>query len=121
MTTSFAELGLNEQILAGVNALGFTKPTPVQAQSIPLVLQGRDLVASAQTGTGKTAAFALPTLQRIMGMTPMAPAAPVAEAEPQDAADTQAAASADAAPKRRRRRRRRKPTANSTSVTAAQP
>ena len=65
MTTSFAELGLNEQILAGVDALGFSTPTPVQAGAIPEVLAGRDVVASAQTGTGKTAAFALPTLQRI--------------------------------------------------------
>lgn len=65
MTTSFAELGLNEQILAGVDALGFSMPTPVQADAIPEVLAGRDVVASAQTGTGKTAAFALPTLQRI--------------------------------------------------------
>ena len=67
MTTTFAELGLNEQILAGVDALGFTTPTPVQAGAIPHVLEGRDIVASAQTGTGKTAAFALPTLQRIAG------------------------------------------------------
>ncbi len=67
MITSFAELGLNEQILAGVDALGFTTPTPVQAQAIPEVLKGRDIVASAQTGTGKTAAFALPTLQLIDG------------------------------------------------------
>ncbi|MEQ2638093.1 DEAD/DEAH box helicase [Paratractidigestivibacter faecalis] len=67
MTTSFAELGLNEQILAGVDALGFSVPTPVQAGAIPEVLAGRDVVASAQTGTGKTAAFALPTLQRIAG------------------------------------------------------
>ncbi len=65
MDTTFAELGLNEQILAGVDALGFSTPTPVQAQAIPQVLEGRDVVASAQTGTGKTAAFALPTLQRI--------------------------------------------------------
>lgn len=65
MITSFAELGLNEQILAGVDALGFSMPTPVQAGAIPEVLAGRDVVASAQTGTGKTAAFALPTLQRI--------------------------------------------------------
>ena len=67
MTTSFAELGLNEQILAGVDALGFSTPTPVQAGAIPEVLAGRDVVASAQTGTGKTAAFALPTLQCIAG------------------------------------------------------
>ena len=68
MNTKFAELGLNEQILAGVDALGFTEPTPVQEQAIPVVLEGRDVVASAQTGTGKTAAFVLPTLQLIHGM-----------------------------------------------------
>ena len=45
--------------------LGYDKPTPVQEQAIPLVLQGRDLMAGAQTGTGKTAAFALPILQRL--------------------------------------------------------
>ena len=67
MITTFAELGLNEQILAGVEALGFSTPTPVQAQAIPEVLTGRDIVASAQTGTGKTAAFALPTLQLVAG------------------------------------------------------
>jgi len=65
MENKFAELGLNEHILAGVEALGFTEPTPVQAQSIPQVLAGRDVIASAQTGTGKTAAFALPILQVI--------------------------------------------------------
>ena len=62
---TFAELGLNEHILEGVRALGFTTPTPVQAQAIPHVLAGRDVIASAQTGTGKTAAFALPILQII--------------------------------------------------------
>ena len=83
MTTTFAELGLNEQILAGVDALGFTEPTPVQAEAIPLVLQGRDLVASAQTGTGKTAAFALPALQLIMEI--------AAQAAAQEDADESAA------------------------------
>ena len=67
MDNEFGKLGLNEQILAGVEALGFTDPTPVQAGAIPRVLEGRDVVASAQTGTGKTAAFTLPTLQRIAG------------------------------------------------------
>ena len=62
---TFAELGLNEHILEGVRALGFATPTPVQAQAIPHVLAGRDVIASAQTGTGKTAAFALPILQII--------------------------------------------------------
>ncbi len=67
MTTTFAELGLNEQILEGINSLGFTQATPVQAGAIPHVLEGKDVVACAQTGTGKTAAFALPCLQRIAG------------------------------------------------------
>ena len=106
MTTTFAELGLNEQILAGVNALGFTEPTPVQAESIPLVLQGRDLVASAQTGTGKTAAFALPTLQLIMGLS--STSTPVAEPVVAAGADEAPAASEEPAPAKRRRRRRRR-------------
>ena len=89
MDNAFAELGLNEQILAGVESLGFTQPTPVQEQAIPLVLEGRDLVASAQTGTGKTAAFALPTLQRIMGITLDEP--PAQPQEPVAAAQTEAA------------------------------
>lgn len=67
MEITFAELGLNEQILAGIATLGFNAPTPVQATAIPAVLAGKDVVASAQTGTGKTAAFMLPTLQRIAG------------------------------------------------------
>lgn len=70
MEITFAELGLNEQILAGVTTLGFNAPTPVQAAAIPAVLAGKDVVASAQTGTGKTAAFMLPTLQRIAGEKP---------------------------------------------------
>lgn len=65
MEKTFAELGLDEHILRGVEALGFTTPTPVQEQAIPAVLAGRDVLASAQTGTGKTAAFALPILQLV--------------------------------------------------------
>ena len=65
MEITFAELGLNEQILTGVTTLGFSVPTPVQTAAIPAILAGKDVVASAQTGTGKTAAFMLPTLQRI--------------------------------------------------------
>lgn len=65
MNTTFAELGLNEHILSGVADLGFESPTKIQEQSIPQILAGRDVVASAQTGTGKTAAFALPVLQLI--------------------------------------------------------
>ena len=65
MDTTFAELGLNEHICTGVETLGFDTPTPIQAAAIPAVLAGKDVVASAQTGTGKTAAFVLPALQVI--------------------------------------------------------
>ncbi|MDX1687075.1 MAG: DEAD/DEAH box helicase [Candidatus Promineifilaceae bacterium] len=63
--SAFAGLGLNQKLLRAVREQQYTEPTPVQAQAIPLVLAGRDLVAAAQTGTGKTAAFALPILQRL--------------------------------------------------------
>lgn len=59
---SFAELGLAEPILRAVTEKGYTDPTPIQAQAIPLILQGKDLTGASQTGTGKTAAFALPSL-----------------------------------------------------------
>jgi ATP-dependent RNA helicase RhlE len=62
---SFAELELASPILSAVTACGYTEPTPIQARAIPLALAGRDLVASARTGTGKTAAFMLPALQRL--------------------------------------------------------
>ncbi|NMG03905.1 DEAD/DEAH box helicase [Azoarcus taiwanensis] len=67
MTTSadFASLGLAEPILRAVAETGYTTPTPIQAQAIPLVLAGRDLLAAAQTGTGKTAGFTLPLLHRL--------------------------------------------------------
>lgn len=63
--TSFAELGLSDNALLAVDALGYAEPTPVQEQAIPLVLSGVDLIAAAKTGTGKTAAFCLPCLERI--------------------------------------------------------
>ncbi|NBC18763.1 MAG: DEAD/DEAH box helicase [Bacteroidetes bacterium] len=62
---TFRSLGLSELLLAGVLDAGYTTPTPIQTQAIPLVLAGRDLVGSAQTGTGKTAAFVLPLLDRL--------------------------------------------------------
>ena len=62
---SFSELGLRPELLRAVQAQGYTHPTPVQREAIPLVLAGRDLLAGAQTGTGKTAAFVLPMLQRL--------------------------------------------------------
>ncbi len=65
MTTTFAELGLSEPILRSLTALGYEEPTPVQEQAIRLLLAGSDLIAQAQTGTGKTAAFALPIIERL--------------------------------------------------------
>ncbi len=58
----FTKLNLGPNFLRGVQAMGFTEPTPIQLRAIPVVLSGRDLIGSAQTGTGKTAAFALPVL-----------------------------------------------------------
>src|SRR5580693_5328096 len=67
---SFTALGLSEKILEGVKAMGYIEPTPIQLRSIPLVLSGRDVIGSAQTGTGKTAAFALPILSKLGGHEP---------------------------------------------------
>jgi len=61
----FENLGLEERLLKGVQAMGYTTPTPIQEKSIPVALEGKDIVGCAQTGTGKTAAFILPILQRI--------------------------------------------------------
>lgn len=63
---SFEKFKLDEKILAGVVAAGYKKPTPIQAESIPPIMEGRDVMGLAQTGTGKTAAFVLPILQRLM-------------------------------------------------------
>ena len=65
MTMTFADLGLAPVLLRALNEEGYTSPTPIQAQSIPLLLEGRDVLGMAQTGTGKTAAFALPLLHRL--------------------------------------------------------
>jgi ATP-dependent RNA helicase RhlE len=62
---SFASLGLSEPLVRAVNECGYTEPTPIQLQAIPQVLEGGDLLAAAQTGTGKTAGFTLPILQRL--------------------------------------------------------
>ncbi len=62
---SFASLGLSEALVGAVEAAGYAQPTPVQQRAIPAVLQGRDLMVAAQTGTGKTAGFALPILERL--------------------------------------------------------
>jgi ATP-dependent RNA helicase RhlE len=71
---NFSELGLSAPLLHALSTEGYSDPTPIQAQAIPLVLAGRDLCGIAQTGTGKTAAFALPILQRLSA-TPHRPAA----------------------------------------------
>ena len=63
---SFDSLGLSAEILRAVSDKGYTTPTPIQLQAIPLVLEGRDLMGGAQTGTGKTAGFTLPLLQKLM-------------------------------------------------------
>jgi ATP-dependent RNA helicase DeaD len=64
-TQSFADLGLREELLSSLTALGYEEPTPIQAESIPHLIAGRDLLGQAATGTGKTAAFALPILDRL--------------------------------------------------------
>ncbi|UOO93152.1 DEAD/DEAH box helicase [Vitreoscilla stercoraria] len=64
--TQFSELGLAEPILRAVSEQGYTTPSPVQAEAIPAIIAGRDVMAAAQTGTGKTAGFTLPMLQRLL-------------------------------------------------------
>ena len=64
-TEGFAALNLSDTLVSAVTALGYEEPTPVQRETIPLLLSGRDMLAEAATGTGKTAAFALPMLQRL--------------------------------------------------------
>src|SRR5436309_13139361 len=61
----FSSLGLSPAMLDGVKAMGYVQPTPIQLRAIPLIMEGRDVIGSAQTGTGKTAAFALPILSKL--------------------------------------------------------
>jgi len=61
----FSQLGLSKPVVEGVKAMGYVDPTPIQLRAIPLVMEGRDVIGSAQTGTGKTAAFGLPILSRL--------------------------------------------------------
>ena len=65
MSIKFSDLNLDKNILSAVSSEGYESPTPIQAQAIPFALDGRDIMASAQTGSGKTAAFLLPTLQKL--------------------------------------------------------
>ena len=66
--SNFADLGLPEKILTALNAIHFNTPTPIQQQSIPVALQGHDILGSAQTGTGKTAAFAIPMIVHLLDL-----------------------------------------------------
>ena len=61
----FNELGLSDDVVHGVQSMGFVDPTPIQLRAIPVILSGKDLMGSAQTGTGKTAAFGLPILSKL--------------------------------------------------------
>ncbi|MDR0808058.1 MAG: DEAD/DEAH box helicase [Gemmobacter sp.] len=67
--TTFADLGLSPKLLKALETTGFTAPTPIQVEAIPSVMKGRDLMGLAQTGTGKTAAFGLPLLHRLLDVT----------------------------------------------------
>src|SRR5437899_11072317 len=62
---AFNKLGLSAAMIEGVKAMGYVEPTPIQLRAIPLILAGQDVIGSAQTGTGKTAAFALPILSQL--------------------------------------------------------
>ncbi len=62
----FTDLNLSDSLIAGLNDVNFTEPTPVQQKSIPIVLEGKDLISTAQTGTGKTGAFVIPIMERIL-------------------------------------------------------
>jgi ATP-dependent RNA helicase RhlE len=70
LDTSFDTLGLSGELLRAVGEQGYTEPTPIQRKAIPVILQGRDVMAGAQTGTGKTAGFTLPLLQRLNASSP---------------------------------------------------
>src|SRR5436853_5002335 len=61
----FEKLGLSREVVEGVKAMGYVEPTPIQLRAIPLIMQGTDVIGSAQTGTGKTAAFGLPILTQL--------------------------------------------------------
>jgi ATP-dependent RNA helicase RhlE len=88
---SFTALGLSEKVLQGVRAMGYVDPTPIQLRAIPLVLSGRDVIGSAQTGTGKTAAFAPPMLSQLGQHTPVGPRALILEPTREHAAQVETA------------------------------
>ena len=65
---NFIEFGLNEELIEAISYMGFEKATPIQDMAIPAIMQGKDLIGCAQTGTGKTAAFTLPILQHLYAL-----------------------------------------------------
>src|SRR5438874_156563 len=65
MTKPFSELGLSAELLKAIDRLGFEQPAPIQAAAIPLLLNGKDVVGQSQTGSGKTAAFAAPAIEKV--------------------------------------------------------
>ena len=64
-TTGFEHFGLSEEVLHGIRECGFKLPSPIQVQAIPIILEGKDMIGQAHTGTGKTAAFGLPAISRL--------------------------------------------------------
>ena len=80
---NFETLGISTALLSALADVGYTTPTPIQAQAIPLVLSGQDVLGGAQTGTGKTAAFGLPLLQHLSkNMGVRGPRKPLVPSEP---------------------------------------
>src|SRR5919205_2002569 len=63
--TTFADLGLSEDLLAALKDVGYESPSPIQEQAIPVLMEGRDMIGQAQTGSGKTAAFGLPMIEHV--------------------------------------------------------
>ena len=61
----FEKLGLSKKVLEGITAAGYENPTPIQEQAVPIIINGKDVIGASQTGTGKTAAFALPILHKL--------------------------------------------------------
>ncbi|NJM40192.1 MAG: DEAD/DEAH box helicase, partial [Anaerolineae bacterium] len=86
--SDFNEFNLDERLMRAVAESGYEQPTPIQAEAIPVVMSGADLIGTAQTGTGKTAAFVLPILQRIL-QTPLPQAAPAEAPKPRSKAKSQ--------------------------------
>lgn len=105
---SFRDLGLPQPILQALDDAGYVNPTDIQAQAIPPALEGRDVLGRAKTGTGKTAAFALPILTRMKALASWDPAAHAPEPEEAQGGDESSAGGEDTFAERSRRRRRRR-------------